>query len=84
MDPGQKPAGVTGLGGFLDTLLEWVERVLSAPKKLETDPSDPALNHALGAIPEYGGRVLRVVYNKDTKPWKVITAFFDRAERGKL
>jgi hypothetical protein len=30
------------------------------------------------------GRVLRVVYNDTGRPWQVVTAYFDRKERGRL
>lgn len=60
--------------------LEWIERVLVWPLRREADPHDPALLHALGKIPEHGGRVLRVVYNKEAIPWRIVTAYFDRRE----
>lgn len=64
--------------------LEWVARVLGRPTKVEPDRHDPALRHALASIPEHGGRVLRVVYNETAKPWQVVTAYFDRTQRGRL
>ena len=64
--------------------LEWIERVMIAPQRREVDLRDSALNHALGRIPEHGGRVLRVVYNENVKPWRIITAYFDRTLRDKL
>ena len=64
--------------------LGWVERVLGQPMRLEADRHDPALRHALAAIPENDGRVLRVVYNDAVRPWQVVTAYFDRKERGRL
>jgi hypothetical protein len=67
-----------------DISLGWVARVLSKPTRTECDRKEPALRHALAEIPENGGRVLRVVYNERTQPWLVITAYFDRAQRGKL
>jgi hypothetical protein len=42
------------------------------------------LTHALRAIPEFGGRVLRVIYNRTKQPPNVVTAFFDRGMKGKL
>ena len=45
---------------------------------METDPEDLALGHALGRIPEHGDSVLRVVYNKTVKPWRIVTVYFDR------
>ncbi|MBI2314116.1 MAG: DUF4258 domain-containing protein [Betaproteobacteria bacterium] len=64
--------------------IEWLERVLAKPEKIETDKDDPQPRHALGQIPEHGGRVLRVVYNDAVKPRRVVTAYFDRAQKGKL
>ena len=48
--------------------LEWLDRVLAHPEPVEKDQDDPEITHALGKIPEHGGRVLRVVYNGTTKP----------------
>ncbi len=45
---------------------------------------DDSLEHRLGKIVEYGNRVLRVVYNKDTEPIKLITVYFDRKMKGKI
>jgi hypothetical protein len=61
--------------------LAWVLRVLAQPMKTEPDKQDPALRHALASIPEHGGRVLRVVYNERTKPWRIVTVYFDRKQR---
>ena len=63
---------------------EWVARVLRAPMRVEADSHDPTLRHALAAIPENDGRVLRVVYNDTVRPWQIVTADFDRKERGRL
>jgi len=64
--------------------IEWVERVLAQPERTEPDSTDPELQHALGRIPERGDRVLRVVYNKTTEPWRVVTVYLDRGMRGRL
>ena len=64
--------------------LTWVERILAKPMKIELDRHDPTLRHALGGIREFGDRVLRVVYNETTQPQQVVTAYFDRTQRGKL
>jgi hypothetical protein len=63
---------------------EWVARVLAQPMRLEADRHDLTLRHALAAIPENDGWVLRVVYNDAVRPWQVVTACFDRKERGRL
>jgi hypothetical protein len=61
--------------------VEWVARALAQPERTEADAVDPALRHALARIPEYGGRVLRVVYNSTVEPWRIVTVYFDRKER---
>ena len=67
-----------------EILEAWVERVLSSPERTEPDATDHLLRHALRRIPEQDDRVLRVVYNETVHPWRVVTAYFDRAMRGKL
>ena len=64
--------------------LEWVARVLASPQVTEIDKHDPELRHALATIPEHGSRVLRVIYNENSEPWRIVTAFFDRNQKGKL
>jgi hypothetical protein len=64
--------------------VEWVRRVLTHPRLRLPDAEDPDLFHALAPIAERDNRVLRVVYNETTDPWRVITAYFDRAWRGML
>ena len=63
---------------------EWLERALTSPDRQEPDQVDPQLEHRLIAIPEFGGRVLRVVINPIAFPVFVVTIFFDRRVRGKL
>jgi hypothetical protein len=58
--------------------VSWIFSVLADPLVLENDKEDPELMHALGRVPERGDRILRVVYNQTTRPWLVVTAFFDR------
>lgn len=43
---------------------EWIAATRSAPAATQSDPDDPTLTHALRAIPEFGERVLRVIYNR--------------------
>lgn len=64
--------------------LEWLEQVMAHPQLIQTDPIDSRLEHRLGRIDEFEGRVLRVVVNPKTDPIRVITAFFDRGMRNKL
>jgi hypothetical protein len=65
-------------------LLEWVERVLQQPERVESDSVDAELEHRLGRIPEYDGRVLRVIVKTATNPLRVITCYFDRKMRRRL
>ncbi|MFW6059520.1 MAG: DUF4258 domain-containing protein [Phycisphaeraceae bacterium] len=58
--------------------LEWVKRTIERPDHTEPDAQDPALRHALRTIPENERRVLRVIYNHTTHPFRVVTFYFDR------
>lgn len=64
--------------------MEWIEQVLKLPQLVEIDSVDAALEHRLGRIQEYDGRVLRVIVKKDTNPLRIITFYFDRRMRGRL
>ena len=59
--------------------LDWIERVLSNPEHTEPGKHDPGLVHAYARIAERGGRMLRVVYNAQNDPPRIVTAYFDRA-----
>jgi Domain of unknown function (DUF4258) len=63
--------------------MTWVAHTLTRPEKIEPDRDDPRLRHALARIPEYGGRVLRVIDNETTEPWLIVTAYFDRTQRNR-
>jgi len=58
--------------------IEWLEQALERPDWTETDPYEPAFEHRLASIEDFGGRVLRVVVNPTVKPIFVITLYFDR------
>lgn len=62
----------------------WIEQVLSQPEHTEPDPDDPGTEHALARIADYGNRVLRVVYNPNVEPWRIVTAYFDRAQTKRM
>lgn len=64
--------------------LEWVNEALTHPAKMEPDPADGELVHALRPIAEHDGRVLRVIYNRTRTPLHIVTVYFDRAMKGKL
>ena len=64
--------------------MEWIERVLAEPERVEPDRFDLEIEHRLRSIVEYEGRVLRVIVKKQTNPIRVVTCYFDRKMRGKL
>ncbi len=64
--------------------MEWIERVIENPERVEPDALDPALEHHLGRIREYEGRVLRVIVSKRPTPVRIITCYFDHTRRRKL
>ena len=63
--------------------LDWIVRTIRSPERTEADALDAALTHALAPVPEFAGRILRVVYNPGVQPWRVVTVYFDRAARRK-
>jgi hypothetical protein len=63
---------------------DWISLVLDAPGRVEKDREDPALIHALAVIPAHGNRILRVIYNQAKSPPHVVTAYFDRTQKGTL
>ena len=66
----------------------WLDAAMNAPDLLLPHESDPTLHHALKLIPDFGDRVLRVIYNATKEPplivsyWipspRDITVYFDR------
>lgn len=62
----------------------WVNQTVDAPALRTIDPNDSNIERFFRVIPEYGDRVLRVVVNTSSSPWRVVTLFFDRGMRGKL
>ena len=55
----------------------WIFATLAMPDWTVPDP-DLALTRSYRAIPEAGGRVLRVVHRQHGADSLVVTAFFDR------
>ena len=64
--------------------ITWLEQVLTFPQRVETDVTDPMLEHRIAEISEYENRVLRVIINSHINPIRVVTLFFDRKIRGKI
>jgi hypothetical protein len=60
---------------------EWVRRAIDDPDRIEI--GSEGNTHYIKAIPEHGGRFLRVVVNPRVKPNRVVTLFFDRRLRRK-
>lgn len=56
----------------------WAERTIAAPDFIEPDPTHADRTRAYRAVPERGGRVLRVVYTRDGDEVRIITLFLDR------
>lgn len=55
-----------------------VERVLAAPIRVEADPRYPHRTRVYRRIPEFGNRVLRVVYEIEDGDILVVTVLWDR------
>jgi ribonuclease PH len=58
---------------------EWVMQTVNNPDRQETMAD--GTTHYIKAIPEFGGRSLRVVMNLEAIPNRVVTVFFDRRLR---
>ncbi len=67
-----------------DIQIAWVIRTVNSPAKVRPHATDTDLMHAYAHIAEYGNLVLHVVYNRSADPPRVVTAYFDRAMRGRL
>jgi len=64
--------------------IAWIEQVLAHPAMTHADKSDTDLQHLLARISAHNNRVLRVICNIRSKPWRVVTVYFDRTMRDKL
>lgn len=61
----------------------WLTATMDAPEATEQHPDDPTLIYAFRRIPEFGNRVLRLVYNQTKTPRHIVTVYFDRTAGGK-
>lgn len=61
--------------------VEWVERAVETPDRVEADPSGPDVCRSFKRIPEAGDRIIRVVHRRDGADILVITAFLDRGAK---
>ena len=55
---------------------EWMWRAIDEPDQMEIGADGNT--HYIKAIPEHGGRFLRVVVNPHVQPERIVTLFFDR------
>ena len=55
---------------------EWVVGAIAFPDRSEVHGDGST--HYIKAVPEHGGRFLRVIVNRDKSPNRIVTAFFDR------
>ena len=58
---------------------EWVASALNSPDHTEVGVNYNT--HYIKAIPEFGGRFLRVVVNPRQNPARIVTLFLDRRMR---
>lgn len=61
--------------------VRWVEATVMRPDYSAPNPSDTTLTRSWRAIPEFGGRMLRVVHRPDGNDVIVVTAHFDRGAK---
>ena len=61
--------------------LGWLEAALSEPERSMPDPDDASAERRFRAIPERGGRILRVVCREGRDTIYIVTVFFDRRAR---
>jgi hypothetical protein len=61
--------------------LAYIEAALAVPDRTAPDPADSTLTRSFRRIPEFGGRVLRVVHRPDGADIFVVTAHWDRGAR---
>jgi Domain of unknown function (DUF4258) len=59
----------------------WVERAVAQPDRAIPDPRRLAVTLSFKAVPERGGRILRVAHRPDGSDVLVLTAHFDRGAK---
>jgi hypothetical protein len=59
----------------------WVEKTARESEWSRPDPRRPGVERRFRVIPEFGGRVLRVVCLETANEIRILTAFFDRDAR---
>lgn len=59
----------------------WVLAAIASPDWTAPDPRQPGVTRAFKAVPERGGKVLRVAYRPDGADLLVLSAHFDRGAK---
>lgn len=59
----------------------WIERTVRMPEWSLPDPRRLGVERRFHAIPEFGGRILRVVCIETVDEIRILTVFFDRDAR---
>lgn len=62
---------------------DWIEDAVRNPDWTEPDPRDPTIERRFRAIPQFGGRYLRVACVETEAAIRVISVMFDRNARRK-
>ena len=62
---------------------DWIERAIRHPDWVEVDPGDASVSRYFVALPERGGRHLRVAAVEMDGTYLILTAFLDRRARPK-
>ncbi|MGE3871036.1 MAG: DUF4258 domain-containing protein [Pseudorhodoplanes sp.] len=82
--PGHKPLRLTrhAQDAVEERALDpgWIERTVREPEWSHPDPR-PDVERRFRAIPEFGGRVLRVACIETADEIRILTVFFDRDAR---
>jgi len=60
---------------------KWIEETVLDPEWTEVDAKDPSVERRFRAIPQFGGRVLRVACVETNSNIRVISVMFDRNAR---
>jgi hypothetical protein len=60
---------------------EWIAVTVLAPTLTQRDARRPNITLAFRAIPESGGRILRVAFRAEGTDVAIVTAFFDRGAK---
>jgi hypothetical protein len=59
----------------------WIEAAVAAPGWTAPDPREKGVTLSFKAIPERGGRVMRVAHRPDGADVLVLSAFFDKGAK---